>query len=116
MERFEFMTLKEAREHGCPDLEGWEDEYVMCIVDTEAKISLGTDGGEPEDQSFSRDWSWVVGAMNAAHAKGVREAAEKCDGPFPATPADEKPLDSFTCAHLGKAIRDILPPSESRPA
>ncbi len=25
---------------------------------------VGCDGGEPEDQTLSRDWAWVVGALN----------------------------------------------------
>lgn len=71
MEKYEFMNLKEAREHGCPELEDWEDDYVLCLVDTDAKAVLGNDGGEPEDQSFGRDWNWVVGAMNDAYRKGL---------------------------------------------
>lgn len=34
---------------------------------------IGTDGGEPEDNTLNRDWSWVVGALNDAHRQGVME-------------------------------------------
>lgn len=31
---------------------------------------VATDGGEPEDQTFRRDWSWVAGELNEAWEKG----------------------------------------------
>jgi hypothetical protein len=33
---------------------------------------IGTDGGEPEDNSFARDWSWVAPALQAAYELGRR--------------------------------------------
>ena len=34
--------------------------------------------GPDEDQVLVRDWSWVVDAMNKAHADGVNEERERC--------------------------------------
>lgn len=31
---------------------------------------VAIDGGEPEDQSFRRDWSWVPDALNDAYDRG----------------------------------------------
>lgn len=33
------------------------------------------DGGEPEDQSFYRDWSWVPDALKKAYALGLADGA-----------------------------------------
>ncbi len=35
-----------------------------------------SDRGEPEDQSFYRDWSWVPDAIREAHAYGVEDGHE----------------------------------------
>ena len=35
-----------------------------ALVDAADGRELGTDGGEPEDQSFWRDWAWVSDEMN----------------------------------------------------
>jgi hypothetical protein len=38
---------------------------------------IGSDGGEPEDQTLTRDWSWVVGALNEAYAQGITDGILK---------------------------------------
>jgi hypothetical protein len=40
---------------------------------------LGADGGEPEDQTLGRDWSWVAGALNDAHTRGVNIGLQQVD-------------------------------------
>ena len=32
---------------------------------------IGEDGGEPEDQTLGRDWSWVAPALNEAYRRGL---------------------------------------------
>lgn len=32
---------------------------------------IGADGGEPEDQTLVRDWSWVAPALKAAYERGA---------------------------------------------
>ena len=39
-----------------------------ALVDSTDGRELGTDGGEPEDQSFWRDWAWVPDELNNAQA------------------------------------------------
>ena len=34
------------------------------------------DGGEPEDNSFNRDWNWVEGELRAADEQGKRDGGE----------------------------------------
>jgi hypothetical protein len=38
-------------------------EYVE-LVDTKTGEVVGSDGGEPEDNTFYRDWSWVPELLN----------------------------------------------------
>lgn len=35
------------------------------------------DGGEPEDQSFYRDWSWVAGALRQAYECGFEDGKKE---------------------------------------
>lgn len=42
---------------------GWADERSL-LVDTKDGRILGTDGGEPEDNTLGRDWSWVAVELN----------------------------------------------------
>ena len=54
-----------------PRLEKFEycDKYSNVLVQVtssgEVIRFINSDGGEPEDQSFLRDWSWVVDELNA---------------------------------------------------
>ena len=34
------------------------------LVDTKTGEVVGTDGGEPEDNTFYRDWAWVPTLLN----------------------------------------------------
>jgi hypothetical protein len=52
---------------------------VLRIERNGVVIEEQQDGGEPEDQSFCRDWAWVPEALKKAYAFGLedgrREAA-----------------------------------------
>lgn len=75
------MNLKDALVEG---IEGcyytiedlpFTDDYTSCVVKVSAdgtRTIVGTDGGEPEDQTLTRDWSWVIDELNNA----VKEANE----------------------------------------
>ena len=70
-ERFQLMNYDEAKAAG---IEVWNrDEYPLFVVenlpDGRTRV-VGSDGGEPEDQRLSRDWEWVVPALNAAYEAG----------------------------------------------
>ncbi len=58
------------------------DEYRECIVIRRGdSIEYFWDGGEPEDQYYSRRWSWVSPALIDAYEAGRRDAlAEKASG------------------------------------
>lgn len=56
------------------------EEWTSAVVRRRAgKIVevIGTDGGEPEDQTLIRDWSWVVPALNDAYELGRERAAPR---------------------------------------
>jgi hypothetical protein len=40
------------------------DDYCNRLVDTVTGEEVGSDGGEPEDQTLTRDWRWVTEALN----------------------------------------------------
>jgi len=52
----------------------WDDYSIVVHIPTGER--LGADGGEPEDQTLLRDWSWIPHALDAAEKRG-REAAAK---------------------------------------
>lgn len=45
----------------------------LSILRYGSPILQGHDGGEPEDNSFGRDWSWVSGAIEQAYQLGLRD-------------------------------------------
>lgn len=46
-------------------------ELIIYINDQEVISHL--DGGEPEDQSFNRDWSWIKGELERAYETGRQD-------------------------------------------
>lgn len=57
--------------------ESYGEYRQMLKVEHNGKTIIDqSDGGEPEDQSFYRDWAWVPKALEQAYALG-REDAEK---------------------------------------
>ncbi len=72
--------LNEAHADGWP---GWswrrswsEPEALYEVIDGVPMRLLGVDGGEPEDQSFLRDWGWVPGALMDAYELGYQHGKE----------------------------------------
>ena len=47
-----------------------------ALIDTTDGREVGTDGGEPEDASFWRDWAWVPDELNKHDAALRRAKAE----------------------------------------
>ena len=77
MIEYRAIDARTAKAAGLPD---WSDVYddwnpywvgVWMFVDGVATKLIGSDGGEPEDQTMGRDWSWVVPALNEAYRLGV---------------------------------------------
>ncbi len=54
-----------------------EDSYnyrtTMEIYHDGTLVRSESDGGEPEDNSFGRDWDWVPGAIQEAYDLGVKD-------------------------------------------
>lgn len=55
-----------------------DDDGYRCRTTLEVRrsgkvVRSHLDGGEPEDNSFGRDWSWVVGALREAYAFGLAD-------------------------------------------
>ena len=48
------------------------DEYNCGVYDTKTKKVLHWDGGEPEDNTLYRDWSWVVPLLNEVNDETSR--------------------------------------------
>ena len=48
-----------------PEDNGWRYVVNLYRIDDDGtETELGSDGGEPEDQSFGRDWAWVPIELN----------------------------------------------------
>lgn len=73
--RFQLMDKGEAEKAGLEAYGGGDYPlFVVEILPDGQKRLVGSDGGEPEDQRLSRDWSWVVPALNAAFEAGRASA------------------------------------------
>ena len=51
----------------------WEPRCILEIVHNGKVIDEYYDGGEPEDNSFYRDWGWVPGAIEQAYKLGLKD-------------------------------------------
>ncbi len=49
---------------------------VFECVNNVPTFLIGTDGGEPEDQTLYRDWEWVIDALNTAYDEGYNTGWE----------------------------------------
>lgn len=77
---FKVLTYPEAAALKAPHpWEDWEEyqddgyDYTSGIwrcEDGEPVEFMGSDGGEPEDNTLGRDWSWVAPALQKAYAQG----------------------------------------------
>ena len=74
--RFRVLFADDAREAEVPGIDCWNDRYYCGSVlvefspDGKPLRCLGSDMGEPEDKSLTRDFIWVVRELNAlAEAK-----------------------------------------------
>lgn len=49
------------------------NEYRTLRIEDGDKVREYTDGGEPEDQTFWRDWRWVLDELQLAYQAGLRD-------------------------------------------
>ena len=84
-QRFQVMWVDDLRAMGHPEFKSISDvrpcRYIgdrEALVDTSVKPFriLGTDGGEVEDQTLSRDWRWVVKELNALDLENKKKEVE----------------------------------------
>lgn len=55
-----------------------QDYRTALVIKVDGIVeTLQIDGGEPEDNSFTRDWSWVDGALKEAYHLGMKHAKEE---------------------------------------
>lgn len=56
-------------------LENGDCSYLLIFYNGEL-IKYFSDRGEPEDNSFSRDWSWINGELERAYSLGVKDGSK----------------------------------------
>lgn len=65
---FRVVQVDEAVNGGYPETqEYWRNDYRCCLYEFNGETPVrfvAMDGGEPEDQTFYRDWSWVPEELN----------------------------------------------------
>ena len=54
----------------------WSTREVLQIVHKGEIIGEHFEGGEPEDNLFCRDYSWVAGAIEDAYKRGVTDGED----------------------------------------
>ena len=65
-----FLTEKEQTDYyGYPNM--YDFRSALGIFIDKNLVRVYSDGGEPEDNSFGRDWSWVPAALEEAYQKGL---------------------------------------------
>lgn len=77
MRDYQVKTIEQAKGMGWPEADeyGDYDADFRCglweLQDGKPVRLLGTDCGEPEDNRFTRDWSWVRGELQRAYDDGL---------------------------------------------
>lgn len=83
--RFEVFNLKEAFEKNFPGIKEYEGTFdpddempngIWEMQNLQPYRLIAIDGGEPEDQSFTRSLSWIVDALELAYDDGYYDGEE----------------------------------------
>lgn len=53
-----------------------EDGLTKIIITDDSGTRDYQDGGEPEDNYFFRDWSWVFDELDSAYQQGVKDGQQ----------------------------------------
>lgn len=77
---YEFIGVQDAIDRDLPDskqfagdyVDEWQNTLYRC-VDGDPVEFIADDYGEPEDQSFMRNFGWVAGALQEAYRLGVQD-------------------------------------------
>lgn len=62
---------------GRKDWRSGEPRGRLLVISDGEEIIDQEDGGEPEDQTFGRDWAWVPDAIRRAYETGLQHAREE---------------------------------------
>lgn len=79
---YEVCSVADAVSEHVPEAEdysnGYEDDYSYLVIRyaSDGHKVLGSDGGEPEDQTLYRNWAWVPEALQEAYDRGVQYGKE----------------------------------------
>jgi len=55
----------------------WESRTILTVKHNGKLICEEWDGGEPEDQSFYRDWNWVPDMLQKMYNLGKTDAIKE---------------------------------------
>lgn len=55
--------------------DGYDYRTTLIITDSSGTREY-SDGGEPEDNTFGRDWNWVAKELEKAYQEGKKEPRE----------------------------------------
>lgn len=77
MYEVKFLETQEEVEAGGGYWSEWDVmNYLAIYVDGEL-TEIYSDNGEPEDNTFGRDWNWVSGELMAAYERGLIDGREE---------------------------------------
>jgi len=82
---WKILSLEAIDDSGDYDIRPYKDKYgewtyryaVIREVDGFIVDLLATDGGEPEDNTLTRDWAWIADALNDAYNRGIEEGERR---------------------------------------
>lgn len=57
-----------------------DDHSNRLVINSDEGEREYWDGGEPEDNSFIRDWAWVESELQTAYAQGIQDALKPAEG------------------------------------
>ena len=55
----------------------WSCPTTLRITVDDKVVFEETDGGEPEDNSFMRDWNWIAGEIINAYRLGMEHGKDR---------------------------------------
>ena len=84
-------TFEQAKQENLAppwDSVDWDEVEEQCyeglylvngiwLLDDGESAFITSDGGEPEDQTLTRNWSWVSEALNSAYEQGRQDGHEE---------------------------------------